>query len=329
MTVGSPDCCPPISGRPRVRVVIVNWRQPELTIRACESITPQLRPGDHLVVVDNASGDGSAQRLHREGLSVVETGSNGGFAAGVNAGAAGMSEDVLVLLNNDAVAEPGFLDALVAPLAAHPTTVGATTALIVLAGRWRRATPHEDGLVGLDGQQWVRVSKAEEDHGLGVELVNSTGNMVDRHGNGYDRDWLTPLAELDAASHVFGVCGGACAISQRVWQELGGLRDDLFMYYEDTDLSWRLAKAGYRVEFVSQAVVRHEHAASSGTRSPMFIRVNTRNRLLVAADHAPRAMFVRALVRTSVRALRSGCRGPVAEGLGEAVRRLFMRLIGR
>ena len=56
------------------------------------------------------TGDGSAERLRREGLTVVESSENRGFGAGVNIGARGMVEDVLVLLNNDAVAEPGFLD---------------------------------------------------------------------------------------------------------------------------------------------------------------------------------------------------------------------------
>ena len=59
------------------------------------------------------------------------------------------------------------------------------------------------------------------------------------------------------------------------------------MYYEDTDLSYKLREAGYEVRFVAGAVVDHEHAASSGTSSPMFLRVNARNRIIVAAQHAP------------------------------------------
>ena len=106
--------------RPSARVVVVNWRQAELTIRAARSIREQLGDGDVLVVVDNASGDGSAERLRREGLTVVESSENRGFGAGVNIGARGMVEDVLVLLNNDAVAEPGFLEALLAPLGDPP-----------------------------------------------------------------------------------------------------------------------------------------------------------------------------------------------------------------
>ena len=126
---------------------------PALTLRAARSIVPQLRAGDRLVIVDNGSeddslavldahlpelltglrrsesGDGAATDIP---IELVNAGVNGGFGAGVTAGAAGLSEDALVLLNNDATVREGFLDALLAPLGTPD--VGATTALILLAG---------------------------------------------------------------------------------------------------------------------------------------------------------------------------------------------------
>ena len=328
--------------RPSARVVIVNWRRAELTIRAARSITGQLGDGDALVVVDNASGDGSAERLSREGLTVVRSSRNLGFGAGVNLGARGMSEDVLVLLNNDAVAEPGFLEAILAPLGdppAAPTTPpiptksarktsprtasasvpAAATARILLAGRWQPAGPGQEALVSPRTGRWARVDDEAAARGEGEVLVNSTGNLVDASGNGYDRDWLVPAEQEHSPSEVFGLCGGACAIRREAWQALGGFREDLFMYYEDTDLSWRLREHGWRVVYVREAVVRHEHASSSGTGSPMFIRVNARNRILVAAAHSPARVVVQALARTLVRGLRGPRRGPVMTGLAQAL----------
>ena len=308
--------------RPSARVVIVNWRRAELTIRAARSVREQLGDGDGLVVVDNASGDGSAERLRREGLTVVESSENRGFGAGVNLGARGMVEDVLVLLNNDAVAEPGFLEALLAPLSDPPsaTTPAAATARILLAGRWRPAAPEQqDALVSPRSGRWVRLDDEAAARGEGEVLVNSTGNLVDASGNGYDRDWLMPAEQEHSPSEVFGLCGGACAIRREAWQALGGFREDLFMYYEDTDLSWRLHERGWGVVYVREAVARHEHASSSGTDSPMFIRVNVRNRILTAAAHSPAPVVVQALTRTLVRALRGPRRGPVMTGLVQAV----------
>ena len=324
--------------RPSARIVIVNWRRPELTIRAARSITGQLGGGDTLVVVDNASGDDSIERMTRAGLTVVQSSRNLGFGAGVNLGARGMCEDVLVLINNDAVAEPGFLEAILAPLSDPPaapeptqprsprttsnSAPAAATARILPAGRWKPAGPDQEALISPRTGRWVRVSNEAAARGEGEVLVNSTGNLVDASGNGYDRDWLVPAEREHSPSEVFGLCGGACAIRREAWRALGGFREDLFMYYEDTDLSWRLREHGWRVVYAREAVVRHEHASSSGTDSPMFIRVNARNRILVAAAHSPAPVVLQALARTLVRGLRGPRRGPVMTGFAQAFARL-------
>ena len=362
--------------RKSVRVVIVNWRTPLLTERAARSLWPQLRAGDELVVVDNASAsadphDNSLAHLRRLGaklgsagparFGLVQARRNGGFGYGVNLGARNLRQDALVLLNSDAYALEGFVDALTAPLG-HDL-VEATTARLLLEGRWRlvddgakpaspqtpRAVgpdspdvgapdspsavcPNSPGVVeaqtepttgdpqstgsaqlqGLDGGIWVSDPS-------GVELINSTGNVVDACGNGYDRSWLAPAKQEHDSPEVFGICGGACAISARAWRQLGGMRQDLFMYYEDTDFSYRLRRSGYSVEYVRQAQARHAHAASSDSASEAFTTWNTRNRLRVAARYAPPSVAVRALVNTGGRMLLGPQRQARAQGLVQAL----------
>lgn len=379
--------------RKSVRVVIVNWRTPLLTERAARSLWPQLRAGDELVVVDNASAsadphDNSLAHLRRLGaklgsagparFGLVQARRNGGFGYGVNLGARNLRQDALVLLNSDAYALEGFVDALTAPLG-HDL-VEATTARLLLEGRWRlvddgaeppspqapsavkpaspqapggaesadpqapsavgpnapsgaeSADPQSPGAVeaqteptagathstgsaqlrGLDGGIWVSDPS-------GVELINSTGNVVDACGNGYDRSWLAPAKQEHDSPEVFGICGGACAISARAWRQLGGMRQDLFMYYEDTDFSYRLRRAGYRVQYVRQAQARHAHAASSDSASEAFTTWNTRNRLRVATRYAPASVAARALVNTGGRMLLGPQRQARAQGLVQAL----------
>lgn len=370
--------------RKSVRVVIVNWRTPLLTERAARSLWPQLQAGDELVVVDNASAsadphDNSLDHLRRLGaelgsagparFGLVQSRRNGGFGYGVNLGARNLRQDALVLLNSDAYALEGFVDALTAPLG-HDL-VEATTARLLLEGRWRlvddgvkpaspqSSSPQAPGAVGpnapsgaesadpqspsavgpnapsaveaqteptagathstgsaqlrgLDGGIWVSDPN-------GVELINSTGNVVDACGNGYDRSWLAPAKQEHDSPEVFGICGGACAISARAWRQLGGMRQDLFMYYEDTDFSYRLRRAGYRVQYVRQAQARHAHAASSDSASAAFTTWNTRNRLRVATRYAPASVAARALVNTGGRMLLGPQRQARAQGLVQAL----------
>ena len=377
--------------RKSVRVVIVNWRTPLLTERAARSLWPQLQAGDELVVVDNASAsadphDNSLAHLRRLGaklgsasparFGLVQSRRNGGFGYGVNLGARNLRQDALVLLNSDAYALEGFVDALTAPLG-HDL-VEATTARLLLEGRWRLvddgakpASPQspsvgEPGGVGPDSLSAVgpnAPSRAESadpqspsavgpnspgveaqtepttgathstgsaqlrglDGGIwvsdpsGVELINSTGNVVDACGNGHDRSWLAPAKQEHDSPEVFGICGGACAISARAWRQLGGMRQDLFMYYEDTDFSYRLRRAGYRVQYVRQAQARHAHAASSDSASEAFTTWNTRNRLRVATRYAPASVAARALVNTGGRMLLGPQRQARAQGLVQAL----------
>lgn len=379
--------------RKSVRVVIVNWRTPLLTERAARSLWPQLQAGDELVVVDNASAsadprDNSLAHLRQLGaklgsagparFGLVQARRNGGFGYGVNLGARNLRQDALVLLNSDAYALEGFVDALTAPLG-HDL-VEATTARLLLEGRWRlvddgtkpaspqahdageSASPQAPGgvgsdspdvgapdspsavgldspglapsdpgveaqaeptagathstgsaqLRGLDGGIWVSDPS-------GVELINSTGNVVDACGNGHDRSWLAPAKQEHDSPEVFGICGGACAISARAWRQLGGMRQDLFMYYEDTDFSYRLRRAGYRVQYVRQAQARHAHAASSDSASAAFTTWNTRNRLRVATRYAPASVAARALVNTGGRMLLGPQRQARAQGLVQAL----------
>ncbi|WIE74629.1 glycosyltransferase family 2 protein [Curtobacterium sp. MCSS17_007] len=292
----------------RTAVVVVNWNRADLTTRAARAVLED-GAADEVVVVDNGSSDDSVAVL-RDALpeaTVVARATNGGFAAGANAGIAAADADVVVLLNNDAVPAPGFVAALRDHLLAAAPEVAAVTARIVLAGRWSRlpsdrsrpdAAAGDRMLRDHDGTAWAPSDDGE------VRL-NSTGVQVDRDGNGADRDWFAP-DDRAAPTAVFGFSGGAAALRRAALDDVGLFDESLFMYYEDTELAWRLARRAWRVEYEPRAVVEHEHSASSGVRSDLFVYRNARNRLVVAFWHAPWTTVLRALVRTTVRGVRGG-----------------------
>lgn len=304
----------------RVSVVVVTWNGLALTSRCLDALRDQDADGldVELMVVDNGSQDGTVDALtdHAD-LRLVALPENLGFAGGVNAGIRASSGEIIVLINNDAVAERSFLRRLVAPFGdPSAARLGATTGRVVLSGSFAPAGPRDsDALVAHDGARWARVPD-------GIRLLNSTGNEVSASGNGRDRDWLAPADGPDAPAEVFGFNGGCAALRRAALADVGPLEESLFMYYEDTELSWRLRRRGWGVRHVPGAVTVHDHAASSGTSSPFFLDHNERNRLVVALVHAPWTVVARAAARALARTVLGPDRRRRARVLGSVLRRV-------
>jgi GT2 family glycosyltransferase len=89
-----------------------------------------------------------------------------------------------------------------------------------------------------------------------------------------------------ATDAPFGFCGAGALLDVAAVRSCGGMDASLFLYYEDTDLSWRLRLAGWSVEYCPAAHVMHEHGSSSVEGSDLFLHHNERNRLLVLARNA-------------------------------------------
>ncbi|KQO11122.1 hypothetical protein ASF06_00100 [Agreia sp. Leaf244] len=286
----------------RATVIVVNFNGGAFVLECIESLSQQKTPGVdvEVVVVDNASTDGSDREIAQfyPDVRIIRSPKNIGFAGGVNLGIANSTGDVIVLINNDAVAAPGFLSAIVAPLADDGNDrVAAVTARILLSGRFVPAPGSPTAYVSASGQRWERVAR-NATPGSGIALINSTGNQVSRSGNGRDRSWLDTTDDENSPVEVFGFSGGGAAIRRAALETVGLFDERLFMYYEDTDLAWRLRRAGWSVQYAQGATVWHRHAASSGIRSPFFLRHNVRNRILVTARNGTLRMLVSAVART-------------------------------
>jgi GT2 family glycosyltransferase len=137
-----------------------------------------------------------------------------------------------------------------------------------------------------------------------VDVVNNAGSVVLTSGYGADRGYQdVDGGQYDAPADVFALCGCAVALRTQAGRELGWFDEDFFLYYEDTDLSWRLRAAGWTIRYEPSAVVRHVHSASSVEWSPTFVFHTDRNRLLMLVKNA-----------TGWRALRECGRYPLTTG---------------
>ncbi|MFP5346602.1 MAG: glycosyltransferase family 2 protein [Actinomycetes bacterium] len=284
------------TGAERLSVVVVNFNGARLLPACLNSLARQTLPREEVqvVVVDNASTDESLRLLATSypWVEVVASGTNVGFAAGCNLGIAHSRAGLVLLLNPDATAEPDALEQLVAA-AADPgcREVAAFAGRVLLSARF---SPDAQGPV-----RTPRGRFRETPHGA-VRLVNSTGNVVRTDGLGVDRGWLRPADEHHPPAEVFGFSGAACLLRKGAVDGVGGFDEKLFMYYEDTDLSWRLRLAGWRVRYCERAVFSHWHSATSVEGSQFFRFHDERNRLLVLTKNASLPLVAGAVLRFPV-----------------------------
>lgn len=220
--------------------------------------------GFEVLLVDNASSDGSPDlvRSRFPSVRVIEAGANLGFAAGNNLGISKATAQYIVLLNNDTQVRPGWLTALVEAAVDEPR-VGAVTAKLLF-----RDQPG---------------------------TIQNAGCLLLTDGSGADRGSGEPDdGRYDTREEVFGACGASVLYRREMLDDVGLLDPTFFMYYEDTDLNWRMRLRGWRVVYEPGAVVDHVHAGSSGEWSPLFTFHVDRNRLFMILKNAPLGFVVRA-----------------------------------
>ena len=147
-----------------------------------------------------------------------------------------------------------------------------------------------------------------------VDVVNNAGGIVFEDGYGADRAFQRiDDGSYDTAEEVFAFCGNGVAFRREVLADVGLFDEDFFLYYEDTDLSWRVRAKGWAIRYEPSAVLRHHHAASTGEESPVFQFHVDRNRLLMLTKNASARLALAQVLRyplttasIALRAVRSG-----------------------
>lgn len=251
-----------------VSVLIVNYNGRQHLDGVLGSLRRQTRTPDEVIVVDNASSDGSVEHLReRHGwVRLLALDRNTGFTGGNNAAAAAAIGEILVTLNSDTVVDEAWLEELVVPLEADPA-LGATVSKIML---------------GPPGSQMIDCAGAE---------LNNLGYYWGRGANQVDR------GQFDSPEHVPGVTACAMALRASALEGEPLFDDELFMYYEELDLTLRLRGRGYAVRYVPSAVVYHLRGQSvkASVALPLIFQQSyaNRNRLKLVCKYFPLRLLVR------------------------------------
>lgn len=240
---------------PRILVIVLNYRTADMTLRAAQAARVAMRGLDaELVVVDNDSGDGSEARLRDaaqgwQDTRVIQSGHNGGFGAGNNVGIrAGMRDgsrpDYVYILNSDAFPEPDAIRRLAAHLDGHPEAGFAGSRIV-----------GEDGAPHLTAFRFPSIWSEIE----GAARFGPLSRLLRGH--------IVPLPIPDATCRVDWLAGASMMMRQDVLDRIGLFDETFFLYFEETDLCLRAARAGFQTHYVYDSVVTHIGSVSTGMKT--------------------------------------------------------------
>ena len=240
----------------KLLTVLLNWRTAPMTLRAAEAALRETAWCDgHLTIVDNDSGDGSFELMEAAVAErgwmrarVVQSGRNGGFGAGNNAGIrAGMHDggrpDLVYILNSDAFPGPGAIQALARYLAAHPQ-----------AGLAGSHIHGEDGEEHLGTFRFPTLLSEME----GAARLGPLTRILRKH--------VVPVPTPKRSGPVDWLVGASLMIRQDVLDAVGLFDEGFFLYFEETDLCLRAAHAGWQTHFVRDSSVMHLGSVSTGMK---------------------------------------------------------------
>ena len=234
-----------------ITVVIPNYNGMKYLAECMTSLCreQQNAPGYEVLIIDNASVDGSVEYLQKEwcgeGVRLISLPENTGFCHAVNLGIRVSKTPYVILLNNDTKAEAGFVRGLYDAIRENEKIFSVSAKMLM----WDRP-----------------------------ELIDDAGDRYCVLGWAYSRGKGRPAADYDKSVPVFSACGGAAIYRRSVFEEIGYFDEEHFAYLEDLDIGYRARIYGYENWYEPKAAVLHYGSASTGSR------YNPRKTLLASAN---------------------------------------------
>lgn len=246
---------------PSVSVVIVNYNSGDYLVDCVRSVMDSAYPSKELIVVDNASGDGSVDKMLAvfPGIKVIRNRVNLGYAGAGNIGIASAKGEFLVIMNPDTLVESGWLESLISAASRYPNAVFFQPKILLMSDR---------------------------------KVLNSAGNMIHLAGFGVCRG----LGTLDRNKFLEEeVCyaSGACTLIRREALHSIGPMEELFLAYgEDKDWGWRAMMMGWQSIFVPSSTILHGWSATLGETPSKFYLLEFERLLSIWKNYSKRTIVL-------------------------------------
>jgi GT2 family glycosyltransferase len=240
-------------------IIIPNWNGAQFLPTCLDSLARQTHTALEIIVVDNASRDGSQERIHTHypQVKLIALSENRGFTGACNVGIAAASGNLIALLNNDTEVHPEWAAAVIDAFARHPE-VGAVASKMLLFD--------------------------QRDH------IHTVGDFFTVDGRAGNRGvWQHDTGQFDREEYVFSACGGSSVYRRTMLDQIGLLDDDFFFSGEDVDLGWRAQLTGWRCLYTPRAVVYHHLSATGGGTTASYY--DGRNLIYILVKNYPTALL--------------------------------------
>lgn len=249
---------------PKVSVVVVNYNGKKYLGVCLSSLDNQTYPNFEIILVDNASADGSVEYVeeHFPSTRIIENPENYGFAKANNIGIEAAKGEFIATLNNDTRADSQWLSELV------------------------KAAENEKN-VGMCASKMLFMKHPDR--------IDSVGIDISRSGAVWDRGQFESAAKYVEKSEMFGPCAGAALYRKKMLDEIGLFDEDFFIYMEDADLAFRGRLAGWKCIYVPSAIVFHHHGGFGGIDSDFTIYYGNRNIVWNAFKNFPTRLLITSL----------------------------------
>jgi GT2 family glycosyltransferase len=230
-----------------VSIILLSYNSKDDLSECIPSIKAQTYENYEIILVDNASTDGSVDFIRKNypTIKLVETGKNLGYPAGNNVGFGVAKGEYIVVVNPDIVADPKWLEELVKPFDEDPS-ISATTSKVLLYSQ--------------------------------KDMINTCANTSHYTGLTFCRGLYKPADKFENYETVAAISGCSFAIRSSLLNSISGFDPDFFLYQEDADLSWRIRFAGGRIVYVPTSVIYHKFTFSIAPWKEFYLE---RNRYLI------------------------------------------------
>jgi GT2 family glycosyltransferase len=242
---------------PEVTVVVPTLAAGEPLAACIASLEAQTFRDFDVVVVDNSGIRRARTALEGRAVAIIENVDNVGFGAAVNQGIRASSAPFVALLNDDAVADPGWLDAMLQALDGRPD-------------------------VGMVAPQ-IRLDKT---------ALDSAGMLICGDGSSRQRGHGEPADRYPRKQEVLLPSGCAALYRREMLDEVGLFDADFYLYCEDTDLGLRARWKGWECLYVPSAIVQHGYSGTAGRASPLKAFHAERNRLFLLVKNFPLGLLL-------------------------------------